>query len=127
MPNYTILVQKSNNGVIEYATAFTTNAKTKAEVYKRYIIEIFHNDDATRKKLIKIYGNTFYAQIKKIISSNSSWTYQIPLAKKVLLSKSMPHIVILTKELKPVDSFTSTEIKKIDEKPRLVAVRRKRA
>ena len=50
------------------------------------------------------------------ISEITEATQKGDLAKKVLLSKSMPHIVILTKELKPVDSFTSTEIKKIDEK-----------
>jgi hypothetical protein len=123
MPNYTILVQKSNNGVIEYATALSVNTKTKADALSTYVNYIYFYSDRQStpkgKKLVKVYGAS------GLLKFNA---YNLEtLAQKVIFHKTMPLVVILTKELKPVPSLSVRDMNKIIESPRKVVVRRKRA
>jgi hypothetical protein len=126
MPNYTILVQKSNKGVIEYATALSVNTKTKTDALKTYVQYIYFYSSRPSspegKKLVKVYGASELSKFDKYNYSELE-----VLAKKVIFHKTMPLVVVLTKEIKPVPSLSVRDMNKIIESPRKVVVRRKRA
>jgi hypothetical protein len=126
MPNYTILVQKKNKGVIEYDTALSVDAKTKTDALKTYIQYIYFYSSRKLtpkgKKLVKIYGASQLSSFDKYNFSELE-----VLAKKVIFHKTMPVVVVLTKELKPVPSLSVRDMNKIIESPRKVVVRRKKS